>query len=80
MVCPLVQQLRNFYEFALKLQEAVCDILVVLCLPTMGALEHLEKQQVGISDSRWYMCTFCVVHNQCSFHKVTIVIFTQITL
>ena len=48
MVCPLVQQLRNFYEFALQLQEAVCNILVTLCSPMMGALEHLEKQQVSL--------------------------------
>jgi hypothetical protein len=45
MVCPLVQQLKTFYEYALSLQEAICDILVALCLPTMSAVEHLEKQQ-----------------------------------
>ena len=46
MVCPLVQQLKSFYEYALSLEKAVCDILVILCLPTMAAIEHLEKQQV----------------------------------
>ncbi|XP_003389590.1 PREDICTED: protein FAM49A-like [Amphimedon queenslandica] len=45
MVCPLVQQLKSFYEYALSLEKAVCDILVILCLPTMAAIEHLEKQQ-----------------------------------
>lgn len=48
MVCPLVQQLKSFYDYALSLEKAVCDILVILCLPTMAAIEHLEKQQVSM--------------------------------
>ena len=45
LVCPLVQQLRNYYEYAIELETALCDILTELCNPDMSAVEHLEKQQ-----------------------------------
>ena len=49
LVCPLVQQLRNYYEYAIELETALCDILTELCNPDMSAVEHLEKQQVCVS-------------------------------
>ena len=45
-VCPSVLLLRKFYEFALELETALCDLLTVLCSPGMAALQHLEQQQV----------------------------------
>lgn len=44
-VCPSVQMLKKFYEFALELETALCELLTVLCSPDMIALQHLEKQQ-----------------------------------
>jgi hypothetical protein len=44
-VCPSVILLRKFYDFALELETALCDLLTVLCSPEMTALQHLEKQQ-----------------------------------
>ena len=45
-VCPSVILLKKFYEFALELETALCDLLTVLCSPDMPAIQHLEKQQV----------------------------------
>ena len=45
-VCPSVLMLRKFYDFALELETALCELLTVLCSPEMTALQHLEKQQV----------------------------------
>ena len=45
-MCPSVILLRKFYDFALELETALCDLLTVLCSPEMTALQHLEKQQV----------------------------------
>lgn len=44
-VLPLVSQLRKFYEYALELETALCQLLSVLCSPEMDALRHLEQQQ-----------------------------------
>ncbi|CAI8055011.1 CYFIP-related Rac1 interactor B [Geodia barretti] len=44
-VCPSVILLKKFYEFALELETALCDLLTVLCSPDMPAIQHLEKQQ-----------------------------------
>ena len=46
-VLPLVSQLRKFYEYALELETALCQLLSVLCSPEMDALSHLEQQQVS---------------------------------
>ena len=45
-VCPSVLLLRKFYDFALELETALCELLTVLCSPEMTALQHLENQQV----------------------------------
>ena len=45
-VCPSVLMLRKFYDFALELETALCDLLTVLCSPDMAAIQHLEQQQV----------------------------------
>ena len=45
-MCPSVLLLRKFYDFALELETALCELLTVLCSPEMTALQHLEKQQV----------------------------------
>ena len=47
-VLPLVSQLRKFYEYAIELETALCQLLSVLCSPEMDALKHLEQQQVSI--------------------------------
>ena len=44
--------LRKFYEFALELETALCDLLTVLCSPGMAALQHLEQQQVTYERER----------------------------
>ena len=51
-VCPSVLLLRKFYEFALELETALCDLLTVLCSPGMAALQHLEQQQVTYERER----------------------------
>ena len=48
-VCPLVVLLRRFYEYALELESALCELLSVLCSPDMNAVEQLEMKQVGAS-------------------------------
>ena len=44
-VCALVVMLRQFYEYALELEAALCQLLRVLCSPEMNALQHLEQEQ-----------------------------------
>lgn len=44
-VCPLVVLLRRFYEYALELESALCELLSVLCSPDMNAVEQLEMKQ-----------------------------------
>ena len=46
-VCPLVVLLRKFYEYALELESALCELLSVLCSPDLNAVQHLEMKQVG---------------------------------
>lgn len=44
-VCPLVVQLKKYYEFSLLLENNVPLLLEALCSNDMTAKEHLEKQQ-----------------------------------
>ncbi|KAK2179672.1 hypothetical protein NP493_479g04001 [Ridgeia piscesae] len=44
-VCPLVNQLRNYYEFSIALEAVVVDLLSVLCSDEMTSRQHLEMQQ-----------------------------------
>lgn len=44
-VGPLVQMLRRFYEYALELETALCQLLSILCSPEMSAVQHLASQQ-----------------------------------
>lgn len=44
-VCPLVAKLKRFYEFSLKLEHVVLELLRVLCSADMTPREHLENQQ-----------------------------------
>ena len=46
-VCPLVVLLKGFYEYALELETALCELLTCLCSPEINALQHLEQQQVN---------------------------------
>ena len=48
-VCPLVAHLKVFYEYALELEAALCQLLSCLCSPEINALQHLEQQQVYVS-------------------------------
>ena len=61
-VCPSVLLLRKFYEFALELETALCDLLTVLCSPGMAALQHLEQQQVTYERESVCVCAFTYVH------------------
>ncbi|KAH9419553.1 Protein fam49b, partial [Dermatophagoides pteronyssinus] len=44
-VVPLVNRLKHFYEFALRLDETVMLLLGELCSDSMPPLKHLETQQ-----------------------------------
>lgn len=44
-VCPLVMQLKTFYEFCTELETALTSILTVLCSADMTAMAHLETHQ-----------------------------------
>ncbi|ESO88257.1 hypothetical protein LOTGIDRAFT_219325 [Lottia gigantea] len=44
-VIPLVSKLKLFYEFSLKLEKIVPDLLKELCSGDMTPTEHLENQQ-----------------------------------
>uniref|UniRef100_K1RAR8 Protein FAM49B n=2 Tax=Magallana gigas TaxID=29159 RepID=K1RAR8_MAGGI len=44
-VCPLVARLKNYFEFANKLEHTVHDLLEVLCSIDKTPREHLETQQ-----------------------------------
>ncbi|OTF73128.1 hypothetical protein BLA29_014503, partial [Euroglyphus maynei] len=44
-VVPLVNRLKRFYEFALRLDETVMLLLGELCSDSMPPLKHLETQQ-----------------------------------
>lgn len=44
-VCPIVAKLKRFYEFSLKLEEVIPELLQVLCSADMKPEEHLEHQQ-----------------------------------
>nr|XP_022314788.1 protein FAM49B-like isoform X1 [Crassostrea virginica]XP_022314790.1 protein FAM49B-like isoform X1 [Crassostrea virginica]XP_022314909.1 protein FAM49B-like isoform X1 [Crassostrea virginica]XP_022314911.1 protein FAM49B-like isoform X1 [Crassostrea virginica] len=44
-VCPLVGRLKNYFEFANKLENTVHDLLEVLCSIDKTPREHLETQQ-----------------------------------
>lgn len=44
-VCPLVSLLKIFYEYALELESALCQLLNCLCSPEVSALQHLEREQ-----------------------------------
>ena len=45
-VCPLVSLLKLFYEYAIELESALCQLLNCLCSPDFSALQHLEQEQV----------------------------------
>ena len=45
-VCPLVLQLKTFYEFCNELETALTSILTVLCSADMTVMAHLETHQV----------------------------------
>lgn len=44
-VCPLVSLLKIFYEYAIELESALCQLLNSLCSPEVSALQHLEQEQ-----------------------------------
>lgn len=44
-VTPLVQQLREFYEFSTELEESVVHLLTALTSADMTPSQHLESQQ-----------------------------------
>ncbi|KAK7492944.1 hypothetical protein BaRGS_00015891 [Batillaria attramentaria] len=44
-VCPIVAKLKRFYEFSLKLEQVIPELLQVLCSNDMKPEEHLETQQ-----------------------------------
>ena len=44
-VTPLVQQLREFYEFSTQLEESVVHLLTALTSTDMSPSQHLESQQ-----------------------------------
>lgn len=44
-VCPIVAKLKSFYEFSLKLEGVIPDLLQDLCSNNMIPREHLETQQ-----------------------------------
>ena len=45
-MCPLVKQLRAYYDYAQDLEKALCDILSELCGADTSAIQHLEAKQV----------------------------------
>ena len=60
-VCPSVLM---FYDFALELETALCELLTVLCSPEMTALQHLEKQQVQEEVGLTTLCPkICLFHH-----------------
>lgn len=44
-VCQLVAKLKRFYEFSLKLEGVIPELLKVLCSEDMTPEQHLENQQ-----------------------------------
>lgn len=50
-VCPLVARLKNYFEFANKLEHTVHDLLEVLCSIDKTPREHLETQQLVLNSS-----------------------------
>ncbi|CAG2169791.1 unnamed protein product, partial [Oppiella nova] len=44
-VLPLVNKLKHFYEFSLRLEDCVPKLLSALCSGSMSPREHLETQQ-----------------------------------
>jgi hypothetical protein len=50
IVCPLVAQLKEFYEYSLQLERVLVVLLETLTAADITPVEHLEKQQV---------CTLC---------------------
>lgn len=44
-VCPLVEQLKKYYDFSLLLENNVPLLLEALCSSEMTSRQHLEKQQ-----------------------------------
>jgi len=54
-VCPLVMQLKMFYEFCTELETALTSILTVLCSADMTAMSHLETHQVIMLSTRQHL-------------------------
>ncbi|CAG2119591.1 unnamed protein product, partial [Medioppia subpectinata] len=44
-VLPLVNKLKHFYQFSLKLEDCVPKLLAALCSGSMSPRQHLETQQ-----------------------------------
>uniref|UniRef100_A0A672R1G3 Protein FAM49A-like n=1 Tax=Sinocyclocheilus grahami TaxID=75366 RepID=A0A672R1G3_SINGR len=44
-VCPLVAKLKRFYEFSLRLENALRSLLEALTSPPYAPIQHLEREQ-----------------------------------
>ncbi|RVE66440.1 hypothetical protein OJAV_G00107430 [Oryzias javanicus] len=44
-VCPLVAKLKRFYEFSLRLENALRSLLEALTSPPYAPMQHLEREQ-----------------------------------